>query len=193
MLFPLLSLAQKEKATTILLPLYEDSIPQTAFFLKKRNVFFQKVFTSDLRKEELADKIYTLLNTKKAFRMDKNIFTNDGDFFGRLSQHKFDPYKYDAGSLSTPGVLAYPINATVAIQIKDYKYRVTITEVNFKEYKKDSKDSLQTVDILLDDYVTQKNRSKIKLSKSNAKLAAYLDRDFTDLFDLNSSIISGDF
>lgn len=192
MLFPLFCLAQTEKATTTIPPLYEDSIPQTAFFLKKRNVFFQKVFSSNLRKEELSDKIYTLLNTKREFKIDKNSFTSDDEFFGRLFQHKFDALKYDATSLLTPTALGYPINARVAIQIKDYKYRVTITEINFKEYNKDPKGTLPA-DILLDNYVTQKNRTKIKLSKSNVKIATYLDRDFTDMFDLNSSLISGDF
>lgn len=191
LLFPVCCFSQTEIAVSSTRPVYQDSIPQTAIFLKNRNVIFQKVFTSDLQKEELADRINTLLSKTADFRFDRGCYTSEGEFIGRIIQHKFDVRKYETSMFGTPAALMYPLNASVVVQIKDYKYRVTISEINFKESRKEAKE--EPIDVLLDDYITQKNRSKIKAGKSNVKLAGYLNRDFSDMFDLNQSLTASGF
>lgn len=74
---------------------HEDSIPNTAIFLKNRKVIYQKVFISNLKKEDLADKVATLLTTMKDFKFNRGNHFSDWEFFGRLSDHKFDLGKFE--------------------------------------------------------------------------------------------------
>lgn len=191
LLFPLFGHADMEKPLLTQQTVLQDSMPQTSIYLRNRTVFYQKVFKSKLQKEELADQINTLLGTMPGFRFERGCYTAEGEFFGKLFQHRIDLGKYNFGLFEAAGLLSTPFNATVIVQIKDYRYRVTISEVFYPDNNLGQKELKR--DILLDDYITKKNRSSLSNSKSDLKLATLLSQDFTDLFDLNRSIISGEF
>lgn len=191
LLVPFFCYVQKGKASTNTTFLSGDSVVKTGIFLKNRNVIYQRVFSSNLTKEDLADKVATLLTTTRDFRFSRGNHFSDWEFFGRLSDHRFDLGKFDTGVFSTPSIFGMPMNATVVVQVKDYKYRVTISEMTFKLPKDSVRKEPQN--LLLDDIITQKGRSLIKQSKSNIKIASMLDQDLTDIFDLNRSLTGSDF
>jgi len=97
----------------------QDSIPNTAITLKDKNVIYQKVFLSDLKKEDLADRINMLLGNMRNFKFNKDNYLSSFDFFGRLSNYKFSLNKFQSSWFERPTILSCPINASVAIQVKD--------------------------------------------------------------------------
>jgi hypothetical protein len=183
LLFPIFCQAQSEKATNSN-AVFQDSIPQTSFYLKDRRVVF-----SNLTKRELADKIYSILNTTKNFRLNFEGMTN-ADFYGKLIQYQFDRARYNATFFNSSLALTVPINADVTVQVKDYKYRVTISEITFKYF---SPKPEENVNFTLDGMLIDRNGKKIMQSKSNTKLANFLSTDFASLFDVNRSMIANDF
>lgn len=191
LLVSVLCYLQNGEAATRTHVLSGDSIPHTGIFLKNRNIIYQKVFSSNLTKEDLADKVATLLSTTRDFRFARGNHFSDWEFFGRLSDHKFDLGKFNTGVFNTPTIFGVPMNAVVVVQVKDYKYRITISEMVFKLPKDNVRKEPE--DLLLDDLITQKGRSLIKQSKSNIKIAGMLDQELTDIFDLNRSVTGSDF
>lgn len=191
LLFPLIGYAQMEKPLPAQQTVLQDSMPKTSIYLRNRAVFYQKVFPSKLQKEELADQINTLLSTMRGFRFERGCYTAEGEFFGKLLMHSIDLDKFEHSLFEMAGISSVPFNATVVVQIKDYRYRVTVSEIFFTDDANKPKESRR--DVLLDDFITKKNRSILSNSKYDLKLANYLNVDLTDLFDLNRSIISGEF
>ena len=188
LLFPVFCHAQNEKTTNLAL-VFQDSIPKTSFFLKDRRIVFQKVYPSNLTQKELSDKVYTMLNTTKGFKFSLDGIS-DIDFYGELCQYRFDVERYGVTLFNAPIVLNVPIDAKVIIQVKDYKYRITISEVAFRYYGPNPENN---VDELLEKSLIERDGKKIKTSKSNTKLTNYLDQDFSALFDLGKSLTAGDF
>jgi len=168
----------------------QDSIPNTAITLKDKNVIYQKVFLSDLKKEDLADRINMLLGNMRNFKFNKDNYLSSFDFFGRLSNYKFSLNKFQSSWFERPTILSCPMNASVAIQVKDYKYRVTISEMTIEV----GRDTIgKTTEIFFDDIITTRNRTAFKMSKSNVRTAERVNQDFADRFNLNRSAISEDF
>ncbi|GEM_PF-3066029 len=188
MLFSLCCFAQDQK-TVNAPPIFKDSIARTSFFLKDRDIVYQKVFASNLKKEELLEKMNSLLSTIRNFRFSQNAIPAEAEIYGRLFFHSFDHEKYDYNMFNNSGYISEPLSAVVAIQVKDNKYRLTISEMSFS---RDTEAPSQR--IRLDEVFTQKRtRDKIKHQKANLKLAQYLDQEFTTLFNAKRSLLAGDF
>jgi hypothetical protein len=188
LLFPILCFGQSEKANSP--TVFQDSIPKTSFYLKDRRVIFQKVYASNLTQKELSAKIDTLLNTIDGFCQNFDG-GSESDFYGRLCQYRFDMDRYGIGSTNWPSasnILRYPIDAKVTIQVKDYKYRVTITEISSHYFVAEIPE-----DELLEKSLMEKDGKKLKSSKASIKIAGYLNTDFSDLFNLKRSATASEF
>lgn len=178
----------QEKKTASSIPIFQDSIAGTSFFLKDQDVIYQKVFTSSLKKEELIEKVNSLLSTIRKFRFNNNSYLTDAEFYGRIAYHNFDVRKYDYSLFNNSGYITVPLNAIVAIQVKDYKYRVTISEMNFRRDSMSEEASMNLNEVLMG-----RNRDKLKHNKANSKLTKYLNQELTTLFDADRSLLGGDF
>lgn len=187
LLLPVLCRAQGPKANAQSAA-FQDSVPQTSFYLKDRRVIFQKVYTSKLPQKELSDKLFTLLNTTTGFRFDLDQ-PSAADFYGQLCNYRFDRERYGATIFNSPILLAIPINARVVVQVKDFKYRITVSEVVFTDYSVQG----SLIEELLEKSVMEKGGSKFKIDKTSLKLANYLNTDFTSLFSLDRSALTSDF
>lgn len=169
-----------------------DSVAGTSVVLKNDGVIFQKVFSSPLKKEALIAQLNTLLAAKRKFKFEASL--NDNDFIGRLVKYNIDYSKFNPSIFSPATIITNPLAANVVIQVKDFKYRVTVSEITFINVMPvDKKNPGYPVDIKLDNYITQKKRSKLSTKKGDVKLTEYINQDFTDLFDLSKSNTSGDF
>lgn len=169
-----------------------DSIAGTSFVLKNEDVIFQKIYSSPLKKEALITQLNTLLAAKRKFRFRESLGEND--FVGRLVKYKIDYSKFNPSIFSTSTIINNPLAANVVIQVKDFKYRVTVSEITFLNIRPfNRKTPGAPVDVKLDNYITQKKRSKLSANKGDVKLAEYMNQDFTDLFDLSKSNTSTDF
>ncbi|WP_316793760.1 hypothetical protein [Pedobacter frigoris] len=186
LLVPLLCYMQKGTAATTVV---NDSLSKTSIFLKDRNIYYQKVFTSNLSKDELSDKVAVHLSTIPYYKHKNDSYFTEGDFIGYLSNNTFKinrPLTF----FNVPTLLHYPMDAMVAIQVKDNRYRVTVSEMAFKVTKTDS---IRTVTkrYPLEGEVTRKSGSEIKPSKQ--KILDTMEQYFTNLFDLGKSAIATDF
>lgn len=187
MLFPLFCIAQ-QKAPTTVAPVFQDSIANTAFYVKNKDVVYQKVFSSALKKEALTEKINGLLNGMNRFRFNQSMHFNGSEFYGQLILHEFDIDRKELSMFNVSGFISYPLSAVVAVQVKDYKYRVIISDMNF---------SYTPMDLLtgvrLNELFFPKNGSLIKKSNANMKLTQLLDHEFSTLFNLNNALANADF
>lgn len=182
---------------TLLFPLIcfsksnQDSVPGTALVLKNNTILFQKVYTSKLTQEELSKQLNVHLATLKKFKLNDNTNQSKNDLTGSLRYYKVDARKYSTSIFNSPAILAFPLNASVIIQVKDYKYRVIVSAITFKEVRTSPKEAISNP--TLEEYLTEKRRSQIKTGKSALRLAQVIDQDFSDAFDLQKSIVSADF
>lgn len=186
LLVPLLCYMQEGAAATTVA---NDSIPHTGIFLKERNLYYQKVFTSALAKDELSDKVAAYLSTLPQFKHRHESYSPDGDFVGYLLNNSFK-VSQSATVLNIPNIISFPMDAMVVIQVKDHRYRVTISEMT---YKINSIDSARTVTrrYPLEAEVTRKGGYEIKPSKR--RMMEVIEKYFTDLFDLGKSVIATEF
>ncbi|KIO77475.1 hypothetical protein TH53_09395 [Pedobacter lusitanus] len=169
----------------------KDSIAGTSVILKNHEVIFQKVYTSKLTGDDLAEKLFTLLSTMKKFRLDRRVSPTETEFIGKLTYYMVDARKYGGTVFATPAILSYPVTASVVINIKDYKYRVTIADITFKDIESATKGEFR--DVTLSEHITQNRRSQLKTGKSALRLAQFIDQDFSDRFDLMKSSLNDDF
>lgn len=188
MLFPLFCLAQKKKEPLIILHAYQDSIPKTSIYLKDKNIIYQKVFTSPLKQVALTAKVNAMLGTIKSFRFNSNVYTTDSEFFGLLYGHKFNVSKDDISLLNSTGWLVFPLDAVVALQVKDNRYRITISSMEFIRETTET-DNLMPIDY----FMKQKNGIALKQTKANIALAKVLDQEFSVIFNVERSLIGDDF
>lgn len=185
LLFPVFCAAQNEKATSV--SFFQDSIPKTSFYLKDRRIVFQKVYTSSLKQKELANQLYSQLNLIDAFKYDSDG-NSDAIIQGQLCQYRFGTERYGVTVFNAPVLLQYPIDARVTIQVKDYKYRVTVAEIAFRYFGADGK-----LDELLERSLMEKDGKKFKNTQAATKMSNYLHLDFSDLFDVRRSATASEF
>lgn len=186
--FPLFCFAQngqKKMSDGVL-----DSVPGTSIVLKNYEVLFQKVYTSKLSADELGKKLFTLLSTTRGFKFDRRISPAAGEFIGKLIQYDVDVQRYVENTMfGMMGIVNYPLNASVVIHVKDFKYRVTVSDVSYNRVDTAGRSS----NIKLSDYMTKKKRNGFTTGKSDMKLARVLNQDFSDKFDLQKSNLTDDF
>lgn len=188
--FPIFCFAQngQKKLTDGVL----DSVQGTSVVLKNYEVIFQKVYTSKLTADELGDQLFKLLSTTKGFRFDRRISPDGDQLIGRLVCYEVDARRYNGYTVfGAGGILSYPVDASVIVNVKDFKYRVTVSELSFNNMPTQVKGEFR--DIKLSDYITKKNRSRFGTGKSDQKIARAIDQDLSDKFDLQKYILSEDF
>lgn len=192
--FPFLCFAQKtdEKNVNVYSEGVKDSISGTSIVLNNHEVIFQKVYTSELKKEELSAKLNTLLSTSKMFRFNTNAMPGENEFFGKLINYTIDIHKYGGSQLGSPLILGLPFNGSVNIQVKDFKYRVIVSEMFFGQAHM-LKNSTSSDVYMLNDEITERKFSKFKTKNSAVKLANFISLDLSDKFDLEKSYLSSDF
>jgi hypothetical protein len=192
LLFPLCSFAQVDDQEVKLSKNVLDSIPGTALVLKDYTTIFEKIYSSDLDKEELAAKIRLYLPTIKNFQLTGTENQSDYQLSGRLTDYIAVYTRFDAKAYYNTFPLNAPIDANVLISIKDKKYRVIVSEMVFQNATTDSKGNL--TDIPINDYFNILYKSKFRLSGEAKKVANFLSQDLTSSFDINNHLkISKDF
>jgi hypothetical protein len=166
----------------------QDSVPKTNFFLKNGNLYYQKVFYSDLNQKELSDKVVAHLGKVYHFRFKSDNNASDSEFTGYLTDYNFKIGRNASLGIST--MLMKPMDAMVVVQVKDAKYRITISDMAFMYAVADSVErNARRYPIESD--VTENEGTQIK--KPKYKMISIIDYYFTDLFDLKNAIISTEF
>jgi hypothetical protein len=169
-----------------------DSVPGTSVVLKNYEVIFQKVYTSKLTADELGNQLFALLSTTKGFRFDRRVSPDGDQLIGRLVRYAVDAQRYNGYTVfGMAGILSYPADASVVVSIKDFKYRVTVSELSFNHMETATKGEFR--DVKLSDYITKKNRSRFATGKSDLKIVRAIDQDLSNKFDLQKSNLSDDF
>jgi ribosomal protein L20 len=169
----------------------QDSVAGTSIILKNYEVIFQKVYSSKLNRDELSEKVNSMLSVFKGFRIeDGGAYRNQNEFIGRLYRYQFNERRFK-GSVFTGTILSFFVNASVTVQVKDFKYRVIVSNLVFKNVGADEKNTGH--DLSLTEYITYKKNTKIKLSKSNLDLADYISRCLSAEFDVLTTIGTDDF
>ncbi|MBB6501978.1 hypothetical protein [Pedobacter cryoconitis] len=181
---PLISFAQADKQETRFANGVQDSVPGTSLILKDFTVSFQKIYTSDLDKEELAAKIKLFLPTIKNFELKNTENQSTYQFSGRITNFLVNYSKFEGRYFTfSQDVIDYPIYANVLIQVKDRKYRVIVSEITFKSTRADSTRTAR--EITLDEEICDRYQRKFLTNNQPKKTAKYLDNDLATSFDIN--------
>jgi len=184
MFLPLFSIAQVDLKKIKLSPDTQDSVLGTSLILKENTILFQKVYESELSKSELKIALQSFLPAVKSFQLTDITNQTEYQFSGRLSDYNINYRKFGGTFIDAPSLLNYPIIANVIIQVKDNKYRVTISEIIFKSL-------LITTnapnDRELDDVLTRKERTLIKTNSNAQSVGYFLDKDFSLAFDIKKT------
>jgi hypothetical protein len=184
LLSPLSLFAQDDNEGIKLSENVQDSIPGTSLVLKDYTIIFEKIYYSQLDKEELAAQIRMYLPAVKNFQLTGTQNQSAYQLSGRLEDYRAVYTKFDAKAYYPTFPLNNAINANVLISIKDKKYRVIISEMVFERATTDSKNNL--LDIPLDIYFNIPYKSKFKLGSEAKKAADFLSRDLVLSFDINN-------
>lgn len=161
----------------------QDSLINTSFLLKNNEVIFSKVFNSDLDKSDLLEKLKSILPNIGNFQF-KIDASNSDKINGVLTGSTVNYRKYGGTLLGTNGIMNYPLYGNVVVQVKDFKYRVLITNLNYKNVPEPI--GFGKMDILLDDAVTRSKRTKFKSSIAVHNILTYIDMHFSDLFNITA-------
>jgi len=98
------------------------------FEIENGKLIWQKVYETELTKEQLTDKIKSSGNFK-------NVELNESGIIAEINNLTLDFKGYGSSEMSTPMYIARnSVNSFVQIEFKDSKYRVSI-----KKYKTDTK------------------------------------------------------
>lgn len=191
-ILPIISFAQVGKDKSILSTGLQDSVLGTSFVLKENSVVFQKIYSSDLNKAELTERMKEFLPSVKGFQLTGSPNQNEDQFSGKLSDFIVNYRKYGGTLMGTAIVLNYPVSANVIVQVRDNKYRVIIRDVMFKGVKMALNDT--GTDLMFDELISKKQRTEIRVSETYLKSARYIDKDFESAFDIhNKTVVKDDF
>ncbi|RAJ35687.1 hypothetical protein [Pedobacter cryoconitis] len=184
-LFPFILRAQTDTVNTFVFPGIQDSIPGTSLILKNNILLFQKVYSSALNKEELASALRSFLPTVNSFELSDVTNQTTYQLKGKISNYFVNFLKYGDGYRGVAYLIYFPLNADVLIQIKDKKYRVTISNLIVQQYYESS--IINKDNAALESFLTKDDRSKIQKSNKLMKTAQYINYELTTSFDLNST------
>ncbi|HTN00206.1 MAG TPA: hypothetical protein VL088_15725 [Pedobacter sp.] len=169
----------------------QDSIPGTSIILKNNEVIFSKVYESEFDKDILVEKLSVFISGISNLEYNFNT-SNPYQLNGNLNGNTVNYRKYGGTLMGTNILLNYPIYANVVIQIKDNRYRVLVSNMNYKNVPNAM--SHNNVDYLLDDLVTRKKRTSFRTASESIRVLEYIDRHLSDIFDLNvQNVIDDDF
>lgn len=185
LVLPLLVRAQVGNDKTTLSPGVQDSVLGTSFILRDNTILFQKVYDSTLGKDDLVKSLKAFLPAVKSFQLTESPNQNEYQFSGKLNDYLINYRKYGGSLMGTSVLLNESLNANVIIQVKDYKYRVLISDVVFKDVQLVIGDN--GTDIFLDDMFTRKKRTEIRIHPTVSKVAKYMDSDFGDSFNITTN------
>jgi len=159
----------------------QDSILGTSFILKDHSVIFQKVYDSDLNKDELISELKSFLPLVKNFQLAVSPSQNPEQFTGRISDFMVNYKKFGGSDGLSASILSLPLSANVAVQVKDKRYRVTITEIIFKGHGTTPPDAI--VNRPFDDFISSNHRTKVRTGR-NLRIAKLIDKDLATSFDI---------
>ncbi|MGY0041237.1 hypothetical protein [Pedobacter sp. NJ-S-72] len=184
LLFPLALLAQDDNQEVRLSKNVQDSIPGTALVLKDYTTIFEKIYSSDLEKEELAAEIKMYLPAVKNFQLTSTENQSVYQLSGRLTDYIAIYTRFDSKAYYDSFPLNAPIDANVLISIKDKKYRVIVSEIVFQDATTDAKGNL--IDQPLNVYFSTLYKPKFRLGGEAKKVADFLSKDLVASFDINN-------
>jgi hypothetical protein len=181
---PLLVHAQVKLDTIGLSAGVQDSVLGTSIVLKDRAIIFQKVYQSNLKKAELLKQLIDFLPTVKNFELSSLTSQTEDRLIGRLADFLVNYRKFGGTQEYVQDILNKPIFANVIIQVKDYRYRVLISQIVFKTIAAEAYTSY----IPLDEIVSRNDRQRIRTGTGYRDTARYVNDDFSESFDLRSAL-----
>lgn len=184
-LLPFSSFAQTDTVNTYVFPGIQDSIAGTSLILKNNVLLFQKVYSSALNKDGLANALRSFLPTVNSFELSDVTNQTTYQLKGKISNYFVNYRKYGDGNSGVSNLIYFPLNADVLIQIKDGKYRVTISNLIVQQYYESS--IINKDNTALESFITKNDRSKIQKNNKSIKTLRYIDNELNFAFDLNST------
>ncbi|MBB5646536.1 hypothetical protein [Pedobacter cryoconitis] len=184
-LLPFSSFAQNDTVNTYVFPGIQDSIAGTSLILKNNVLLFQKVYSSALNKDGLANALRSFLPTVNSFELSDVTNQTTYQLKGKISNYFVNYRKYGDGNSGVSNLIYFPLNADVLIQIKDGKYRVTISNLIVQQYYESS--IINKDNTALESFITKNDRSKIQKNNKSIKTLRYIDNELNFAFDLNST------
>lgn len=177
--------AQNDTVNTYVFPGIQDSIAGTSLILKNNILLFQKVYSSELNKDGLVNALKSFLPTVNSFELSDVTNQTTYQLKGKISNYFVNYRKYGDGNSGVSNLIDFPLNADVLIQIKDGKYRVTISNLIVQEFHENG--IIYKDNTAIESFITKNDRSKFQKNNKSIKTLRYIDNELNSAFDLNST------
>ncbi len=166
-----------------LVVLLQDEQQIHNFYLEKQSVQYKKAFElEDTNDSVMVEKLNTYLPTVSGLT---NIQYNGNVFTGRIEKLTVDYKKYGGKWGTTWIALNHPMNGNLTIQVKDNRYRVIITDMEFI-----SASPYIVIDV--NSAATKKRGTELTTNKTVSQGLEYLDKYFTDKFTITEQQLDDD-
>lgn len=190
---PFFCAAQSEASIRILAKGVQESISETSFILKDQSVLFQKVYSSNLSKNELINKLKYFLPGVKNFQLTDGVNQTADQFSGRITDFIVNYQKFGTTDTGPGQLMAYGLNANVIVQVKDNKYRVIISNLVFKGIGNGLSGTI-SINSPFDDFICKDHRNKFRTGQWFLLTAKIIDADLATSFDITlNDTLSTDF
>ncbi|MFB6456039.1 hypothetical protein ACE38W_12275 [Chitinophaga sp. Hz27] len=151
--------------------------PSRYYKLYNQAVIFERIYAADsINKTELLNLLQVAIPKIPGFinyRVNGDIIT------GRIINGLVDYKRFGHSLVGTPLLIMDPYNAAVTIEVKDGKYRVTLSSIVFNSQVGTVKEMNR-----MDDYVANKDKTLWKTGNSAQKILKYTDEYFSAIFTL---------
>lgn len=115
----------------------------------------------------------------------KNITTSNNTITGQITDLKINHKKYQADGPAAAIFLRDHLSANFIIEIKDNKYRITLTNIVFTDRESlnaYNTDNVEATKANIEDLVVKKKKESFKSSKSIVAALSYSNQFFMDFF-----------
>lgn len=168
----------------LLLILGQTENQHSNFFLENQAITYRKVYEIEfLDEDELIDKMNGFLPTISGI---ENINFNGTVFTGYINEWDIDIKKYGAKNISSWAMLSQKLNSKITIQVKENRYRVILSDIQFVAYDPLNFTNPRPFSIVeMNDVATRKKRTEFSSSNTVLNGLELLDKFLTDKFNIS--------
>lgn len=158
-------------------------IIKSNFYLENQTVQYKRVYEIEgISEESLIEKLNGYLPSVSGLR---EINFNGSIFTGRVEKLMIDYKKFGGKWGNTWTALNFPINAILTIQVKENRYRVTLSDIQVEGPPGYGASNF-------DDLVTRKNKTEFIENKIVLNGMELMDKFLEEKFNLNSEKLDED-
>ncbi|NIG56285.1 hypothetical protein [Chitinophaga sp. Cy-1792] len=155
--------------------------PYQFYKLQNQNVIFEKVYAADsLNQTDLLKQLQIAIPRIQGFthyQENGNVIT------GRIINGIVDYRRFGHPLLSAPALIMFPYEASVTIEVKDGRYRVTMAGITFIDNSGRYREPNP-----IDGFLANNSKTEWKTGKTALKIGQFSEEYFSSIFTVTPSM-----